>query len=178
MRIATVAWRNHRAFNCCRWPRRPAIERTAGLFARLPISHERRGEVRWRVVKLYRIRKTVPQRLQKENAMRRRDAFKLAASGAMLALPHVARAQRPRTLKYVPGIGLTLLDPVWSSGRNTHIHAHMVFDTLYGRDETLTPQPTNDRRPHSGGGRNRLDAAIARRFCVRPAGCDILALIL
>ena len=73
--------------------------------------------------------------------MRRRDVFKLAAGAVMLAAPHVARAQRERTLKYVPGFGLTLLDPVWSSAPGTHIHAYMVFDTLYGLDETMTPQP-------------------------------------
>ena len=33
--------------------------------------------------------------------MRRRDILKLSA-GAMLAAPHIARAQRERTLKFVP----------------------------------------------------------------------------
>ncbi len=73
--------------------------------------------------------------------MQRRDVFKLAAGAAMLAAPHIARAERERTLKYVPGVALTLLDPVWSSARGTHIHAYLVFDTLYGLDETMTPQP-------------------------------------
>ena len=73
--------------------------------------------------------------------MRRRDVLKLATGAAILAAPHIAKAQGPRTLKYVPGIGLTVLDPVWSGGRNTHIHAYMVFDTLYGLDETLTARP-------------------------------------
>jgi peptide/nickel transport system substrate-binding protein len=128
--------------------------------------------------------------------MRRRDAFKLAAGGAMLAVPYVARAQRPRTLKYVPGIGLTLLDPVWSSGRNTHIHAYMVFDTLYGLDETLTPQPQmieghtvetdgtvwtlrlrDDLRFHDGTPVLARDAvASIRRFAVRdPLGQSLMA---
>jgi peptide/nickel transport system substrate-binding protein len=73
--------------------------------------------------------------------MRRRDVFKVAASATMLVTPYIARAERQRTLKYVPGIGLTVLDPVWSGGRNTHIHAYLVFDTLYGLDETLTARP-------------------------------------
>ena len=59
----------------------------------------------------------------------------------MLAAPHIARSQSGRTLRYVPGVGLTLLDPVWSPARGTHIHAYLVFDTLYGLDESLTPQP-------------------------------------
>ncbi len=73
--------------------------------------------------------------------MQRRNVLRLAAGAAMLGAPHIARAQRERTLKYVPGVGLTLLDPVWSPARGTHIHAYLVFDTLYGLDETLTPRP-------------------------------------
>ena len=34
--------------------------------------------------------------------MRRRDVLKLSAGAAMLAAPHIARAQRERTLKFVP----------------------------------------------------------------------------
>ena len=73
--------------------------------------------------------------------MQRRELIKLAAGAVMLAAPNVARGQRERTLKYVPGVALTLLDPVWSSARGTHIHAYLVFDTLYGLDETMTPKP-------------------------------------
>ena len=72
--------------------------------------------------------------------MRRRDVLKLSAA-AMLATPHVARAQRERTLRFVPGGDLTLLDPVFTPLRGTHNHAYLVFDTLYGLDETLTAQP-------------------------------------
>ena len=46
--------------------------------------------------------------------MRRRDVLKLSAGVAMLAAPHVARAQRDRTLKFVPGGDLSLLDPVFT----------------------------------------------------------------
>jgi peptide/nickel transport system substrate-binding protein len=73
--------------------------------------------------------------------MQRRDVFKLAAGAVMLAAPRVARGERERTLKYVPGVPLTLLDPIWSSARGTHIHAYLVFDTLYGLDDTMTPRP-------------------------------------
>ena len=72
--------------------------------------------------------------------MRRRDILKLSA-GAMLATPHIARAQRERTLKFVPTPDLTVLDSVWSGTRATHNHAYLVFDTLYGLDETFTAQP-------------------------------------
>ena len=50
--------------------------------------------------------------------MRRRDVLGLSA-GAMLAMPHIARAQRERTLKFVPTPDLTVLDTVWSGTRAT-----------------------------------------------------------
>jgi peptide/nickel transport system substrate-binding protein len=73
--------------------------------------------------------------------MRRRDILKLSAGAAMLAAPHIARAQRERTLKFVPDTNLTILDPVFSPARGTHNHAYLVFDTLYGLDETFTAHP-------------------------------------
>ena len=73
--------------------------------------------------------------------MRRRDLLRLSAGAAMLATPHIARAQRERTLKYAPTVGLSLLDPVWSAARGSHVHAYMVFDTLYGLDQTSVAHP-------------------------------------
>lgn len=73
--------------------------------------------------------------------MLRREAFKLVGGAVMLARPHLARAQRERTLKFVPLTDLTALDPVFSGTRATHNHAYLVFDTLYGLDERLTAQP-------------------------------------
>ena len=73
--------------------------------------------------------------------MRRRDVLKLSAGAAIMAAPHIATAQRERTLKFVPIAPLTLLDPVWSGNRLTHNHAYLVFDTLYGLDETFAARP-------------------------------------
>ena len=73
--------------------------------------------------------------------MRRRDVLKLSAGAAVLAAPHVARAQRGRALKFVPGGDLSLLDPVFTPFRATHYHAYLVFDTLYGLDEALAAHP-------------------------------------
>ena len=73
--------------------------------------------------------------------MRRRDVLKLTVSAAMLAAPHIARAQRPRTLKFVPSAPVTLLDPVWTNNFPTRTHAYLVFDALYGLNESLTAQP-------------------------------------
>ena len=93
--------------------------------------------------------------------MQRRDVFKLAAGAAMLTFPHIARAQRPRTLKYVPGVGLTLLDPVWTTARGAHLHGHLVFDTLYGLDQTSDRTPPNARRAHCREQWHDLDVAAA-----------------
>ena len=73
--------------------------------------------------------------------MHRRDMLKFSAGAAMLAAPRIAIAQPARTLKYVPGSGLTILDPVWSGIRPARIHGQMVFDTLYGLDETFAASP-------------------------------------
>jgi peptide/nickel transport system substrate-binding protein len=73
--------------------------------------------------------------------MRRRDLLKLATGAAMLTTPHIATAQRERTLKFVPGAPMALLDPVWTTNFPTQNHAYLVFDTLYGLDETLKVRP-------------------------------------
>ena len=73
--------------------------------------------------------------------MRRRDVFRLAAGGAILSAPYVARAQHERTLKFVPLINLAVLDPVASGTRGTHNHGYLVFDTLHGLDETFAVRP-------------------------------------
>jgi len=73
--------------------------------------------------------------------MRRRDVLKLAANAATLATPGIVRAERERTLKFVPPVPLAFLDPVWGGNFITRRHAYLVFDTLYGLDETLTAQP-------------------------------------
>ena len=73
--------------------------------------------------------------------MRRRDMLRLATAATLLAAPRVARSRSERTLKFVPLINLALLDPVFSGNRATHNHAYLVFDTLYGLDETLTARP-------------------------------------
>src|SRR5258708_3336680 len=70
--------------------------------------------------------------------MRRRDALRLSTGASMLALPRIARAERPRTLKYVLPVPLSILDPIWGTNYMTRVHANTVFDTLYGLDETFT----------------------------------------
>ena len=58
----------------------------------------------------------------------------LAASAAALALPAAARAQAQTTLRFIPQIDLTFLDPHWTTAYVTRNYGYMVFDTLFGQD--------------------------------------------
>ena len=72
--------------------------------------------------------------------MRRREV--LAAVGMALAAPRIVRGESARRLTFVPsGAGLAPLDTTWTPARVTRIHASLVFDTLYGMDDRLTPHP-------------------------------------
>jgi peptide/nickel transport system substrate-binding protein len=74
--------------------------------------------------------------------MRRRQL--LAALPASLTLPRLAApalAAEPKVLIHVPQANLTSLDPVWTTAVVTRNAAHLLFETLYGRDEQLNPQP-------------------------------------
>jgi peptide/nickel transport system substrate-binding protein len=75
--------------------------------------------------------------------MNRRNFLAGAATAAMgrnsLAQPAVG--VKAKTLIHVPQANLTSLDPVWTTALVTRNYAAMVFETLYGRDEQLDPQP-------------------------------------
>jgi peptide/nickel transport system substrate-binding protein len=62
-------------------------------------------------------------------------------AGGLFAAPRLARAQNKRVLKFVPQADLALLDPIQSTGLVIRHHAMLIFDTLYGVDEDLKPQP-------------------------------------
>jgi peptide/nickel transport system substrate-binding protein len=74
--------------------------------------------------------------------MKRRDLLKTtAAAAATLSMPRIAAAQGSKTIHFVPQADLALLDPVFTSGLVTRNHGMMVYDQLYGLDESFTPQP-------------------------------------
>jgi peptide/nickel transport system substrate-binding protein len=74
--------------------------------------------------------------------MKRRDFLKTATgTAAVLAAPHVVRAQGAGVLKFVPQADLAVLDPVYVTAYVTRNHAFLVYDTLYGIDATYQPQP-------------------------------------
>ena len=78
-----------------------------------------------------------------EAAVRRRDLLKAAAAAtfSITAEPRLGRADRAKTLVFVPTSDLTILDPVVTGARPTRNSAYLVFDTLYGIDTEWKAQP-------------------------------------
>ena len=58
-----------------------------------------------------------------------------------IARPAIAQGTAARTLRFVPQANLTSPDPIWTTANVTRNHAYMVWDTLYGLDTALQPQP-------------------------------------
>ena len=76
------------------------------------------------------------------HSLTRRSALaSLAAGAGLLAAPRLGRGQQARPLRFVAQADLTILDPVWTPGIVSRNHGLMVFDTLYGVDAALRPQP-------------------------------------
>ena len=75
--------------------------------------------------------------------MRRRDLLKAAAAATLTitAAPRLVRADRAKTLVFVPTSDLTILDPVVTGARPTRNCAYLVFDTLYGIDTEWKARP-------------------------------------
>ncbi len=74
--------------------------------------------------------------------MQRRDIL-AGVAGATLtaALPRPAIAQGSRTLKFIPEGNLANPDPIWTTTTVARNHGFMIYDTLFGVDEALRPQP-------------------------------------
>ncbi len=73
-----------------------------------------------------------------------RRSFLAATAAATLARPALAQPAiggKATTLIHVPQGNLVTMDAVWTTAQVTRNAAAMVFDTLYGRDEKLTPMP-------------------------------------
>lgn len=69
----------------------------------------------------------------------KRRTFMAAATAAALPLPAIGA--NSKTLIFVPQANLTSLDPVWTTATVTRNFAMMVYETLYGRDQSFNPQP-------------------------------------
>jgi len=76
--------------------------------------------------------------------MDRRDLLKAsaAAAGAAAFLPAPALSQgaAARTLRFVPQANLANFDPIWGTQFVVRNAAMLVWDTLYGIDNTFTPR--------------------------------------
>jgi len=70
--------------------------------------------------------------------MRRRHLL-TGLAAATLARP--ALAQKASVLRFIPQAALTSLDTLWGTATVTRNHSFLVFDQLYGLDDTLTPRP-------------------------------------
>ena len=75
--------------------------------------------------------------------MRRRSLLATGlAAPSLLALPRPAIAQSAaRTLRFVPASDLASIDPLWSVATVSVTHGYLVWDTLFGVDLKLEPQP-------------------------------------
>lgn len=82
-----------------------------------------------------------------QRGMDRRAFVKGAAAVAALSTtggvsaPALAQWDRSKTLKFVPQVALTALDPSFSTAAVTAQHGYHVFDTLYGLDANLKVRP-------------------------------------
>jgi peptide/nickel transport system substrate-binding protein len=78
--------------------------------------------------------------------MHRRDFLKTAAAGSLaaaggLAMPGLARAADSKVLRFVPQANLANLDPIWTTQYVVRNGSLLIWDTLYGVDDKLEPQP-------------------------------------
>ena len=67
----------------------------------------------------------------------------LLASGAAIAisLPRPSLAQANRTLRFIPEGNLANADPIWTTTTVARNHGYLIYDTLFGLDAALNPQP-------------------------------------
>ena len=73
--------------------------------------------------------------------MIRRRTLVAAAPALALARPAVAQPAANRVLRFVPQAAYSVPDPVWTTAIVVVTHSLMVYDTLYGVDLGLVPQP-------------------------------------
>ena len=68
-----------------------------------------------------------------------------AAAAAVTSAPAIVQGQAApsaaRTLKAVMHADLRVFDPIWTTANITSYHGALVYDTLFGIDDTFTPKP-------------------------------------
>jgi peptide/nickel transport system substrate-binding protein len=74
--------------------------------------------------------------------MRRRDFLRTTAGVAsILAAPQISRAADTKVLRFVPHANLANLDPIWTTQYVVRNGSLLIWDTLYGVNDKLEPQP-------------------------------------
>src|SRR5436853_2273463 len=67
------------------------------------------------------------------------------AAAALTSAPSIIKAQAQpaaaRSLKAVMHADLRVLDPIWTTANISAYHGAMIYDTLFGLDDSFTPQP-------------------------------------
>jgi peptide/nickel transport system substrate-binding protein len=72
----------------------------------------------------------------------RRQVLALATAGtAGMGAPALVAAQSERVVRFIPQTDITSYDPIFSSTQVTRNYAYLVYDTLFGLDKDLLPQP-------------------------------------
>ncbi|ONG50441.1 ABC transporter substrate-binding protein [Pseudoroseomonas deserti] len=83
-----------------------------------------------------------PSFVSVEHPVQRRSFLAGAAGlGIGLARPALAAGEARRVLRFVPQSDLRVLDPMATTAYATRNHGHLCWDTLYGLDAELKPQP-------------------------------------
>ena len=73
--------------------------------------------------------------------MQRRTILAAGAAAPLMALARPSIAQGTKTLRFVPQADLANPDPIWTTATVATNHGYMVWDTLYGIDNALSPKP-------------------------------------
>lgn len=73
--------------------------------------------------------------------IKRRSVLAGGTAAAAVGLAKPALAAAPSVLKYVPQANLANPDPIWTTATVAALHGYMVWDTLFGIDETLVSRP-------------------------------------
>ena len=78
--------------------------------------------------------------------MKRRQVLAGGAAAAALTAtglprPAIAQVGSKNVLRFVPQANLANPDPIWTTATVAINHGYMVYDTLYGVDDSLTPRP-------------------------------------
>src|SRR6516225_7818220 len=64
-----------------------------------------------------------------------------AVAAIMVGAPSVHAQQDRQTLRFVAQADLKVIDPVWTTAYITRNHSYLVYDTLFGTDESLHVKP-------------------------------------